>query len=90
MNQPRATFRAEVPVRPAIRVWTTVNGDGSGVRFFDVKVWKDGGHAVGGGGLVAAFGAVADVEFERLREWGCEGDGAALTVPFHFLISREA
>lgn len=48
---------------------------------------EDGGHAVGGGALVAAFGAVADEELEGGGEGGCKFDEAALAASFHcFLV----
>lgn len=63
MNEPAAASRAEqtIPL-VAFQRDAGVDADVARLRCFDLEGREEGRDAEGGGGLVAAFGAVADVE----------------------------
>lgn len=83
MHQPCTTSSTEeafcfpITVRPGVccdRFWEWS---------FYLERGEDGGHAVGGGALVAAFGAVADDELLGGGEGGGECYEGALAAAFH-------
>lgn len=83
VHQPGATSGTEETSCLAVAVWARVCCDCVGIWRGYGEGGEDGGHAVGGGALVAAFGAVADEELEGRWEGGGEGYEAALAAPFH-------
>lgn len=65
-----------------------VRSDEVGHGFGELKVWEDGGDAVGRGALVLAFCAVACVEGKGFVCWGIEFDLRALAASFHAHFSE--
>jgi hypothetical protein len=62
MHQPGAALGAEEAFRFAMRVGSSVYGNGTWEWRWNGECWEDGGHAVGRGALMSTFGAVADQE----------------------------
>lgn len=83
VHQPRATFSTEEAFRFAVAIRSRVCCDRSLERRDYLERGEDGGHAVGGRALVAAFGAVAYEELLGCGEGGGEFDETALASPFH-------
>lgn len=83
VHQPGATSSTEETSSLAVAVGSGVGSDCAGIGRGYGEGGEDGGHAVGGGALVAAFGAVADEELEGGGERGGEGYEAALAASFH-------
>jgi hypothetical protein len=83
VHQPRATPSTKEALRFPVAVRSRECCDCSWEWRFYFKRGKDGGHAVGGGALVAAFGAVTYEELLGCGEGGGEFDEAALASSFH-------
>lgn len=89
MDQSRTTPSAKVPIREPVRVRPTVNRNCARCWFkiFDVEVWKDSGHSVGGRRLVTTFCAVAYEKFLWFVERCLEFDLSALAWVDASLVS---
>ena len=83
MHQPRATSGAEEAFCLAVAVRARVCCDCAWIWRGHGEEGEEGGHAVGGGALVAAFGAVADEEFWGSWEGSGEGYEGALAAALH-------
>lgn len=83
MHQPRATSGAEEAFRLPVAVRARVCCDGAGEGRRESERGEEGGCPVGGGALVAAFGAVADEEFWGSWEGSGEGYEGALAAALH-------